>query len=50
MTKMPKFKKSDLVRFTKRALVFNKTDFTEFYVEEGTEAEVMADHYYRRDR
>ncbi len=44
MTKMPKFKKGDLVKFTKRALVFNRSDFTEFYVKKGTIVEVMADH------
>lgn len=44
MPKMPKFKKGDLVRFKKKALVFNKSDFTEFEVIEGTEAEVASDH------
>lgn len=44
MTKMPKFKKGDLVKFTKRAQVFNKSDFTEFYVKKGTIVEVIADH------
>jgi hypothetical protein len=44
MPKMPKFKKGDLVKFTKRISVFNKSDFTEFQVKKGTEAKVVADH------
>jgi hypothetical protein len=44
MPKMPKFKKRELVKFTKRAMVFNKSDFTEFYVKKGTVAEVLVDH------
>ena len=44
MPKMPKFKKGDLVKFTKKALVFNKSDFTEFYVTKRTVAEVTEDH------
>jgi hypothetical protein len=44
MPGLPKFKKGDLVKFTKRAQVFNKSDFTEFYVKKGTKAEVAADH------
>lgn len=41
---MPKFKKGELVKFTKKALVFNKSDFTEFYVKKGTIVEVAEDH------